>query len=245
MMHVRSDILGTGPGREQEAERIKQHQENMKQYYSFWSSLRPLVRGDEIITMFPALKVGNTVDGKSFVVDIIERLKLAQANGQISTREEALSMIQQMRGGIMDKYGKPKSATASWFSHLKTASKGRTLFVYGILKRGFQGHDRLGMDKARFVGEATVRCAQLYDLGKYPCMILTDDPNDVVHGELYEVDDELFEEIKEFERSSGYEDGEVEVGDHGKTATAFIFEDEPDAPLVKGGNWQREDDSKV
>jgi len=119
MMHVRSDILGTGPGREQEAERIKQHQENLKQYYPFWSSLRPLVRGDEIITMFPTLKVGNTVDGKSFVVDIIERLKLAQANGQISTREEALKMIQEIRGGIEQKYGKQKPATAAWFNRLE------------------------------------------------------------------------------------------------------------------------------
>lgn len=119
MMHVRSDILGTGPGREQEAERIKQHQENLKQYYPFWSSLRPLVRGDEIITMFPTLKVGNTVDGKSFVVDIIERLKLAQANGQISTREEALKMIQEMRGGIEQRYGKQKPATAAWFNRLE------------------------------------------------------------------------------------------------------------------------------
>lgn len=118
LMHVRSDILGTSPGRDQEASGIERHQKNLKQYYPFWSSLRPLIRGDEIIAMFPTLKVGNIVDGKSFVVDIIERLKLAQANGQISTREEALKMIQESRGGIEQKYGKPKSATASWFNRL-------------------------------------------------------------------------------------------------------------------------------
>jgi tRNA nucleotidyltransferase/poly(A) polymerase len=117
MMHVRSDILGTSPGREQEAEALKGHQQNIRDYYKkYWSSLRPLIRGDEIISLFPTINVGNTVDGKSFVVDIIERLRRMQAAGQISTKEDALKAIQDMSGGIRQKYEKPKLA---WMHYIQ------------------------------------------------------------------------------------------------------------------------------
>ena len=120
LMHARSDLLGTSPGREPESEGLREHQRNVRDYYrNFWSSLRPLVRGDEIIAMFPTLKVGNIVDGKSFVAEIIEALRQKQATGQISTKEDALKLIQEMRGGIEQKYAPPRtSAVISWFNRL-------------------------------------------------------------------------------------------------------------------------------
>jgi gamma-glutamylcyclotransferase (GGCT)/AIG2-like uncharacterized protein YtfP len=59
------------------------------------------------------------------------------------------------------------------------------LFVYGTLMRGFD-HPmaQLLSRSADFVGEA--RCqGRLYLVKHYPGLVLSDDPNEVVFGELY------------------------------------------------------------
>lgn len=59
------------------------------------------------------------------------------------------------------------------------------LFVYGTLMRGFD-HPmaRLLSANADFLGEARCR-GQLYLVKHYPGLVLSDDPADIVHGELY------------------------------------------------------------
>lgn len=65
----------------------------------------------------------------------------------------------------------------------------RHLFVYGTLMShaigamGKAQRDRLQRE-GRCLGAATVRCAQLYHLGRYPGLIESDDPGHIVHGEL-------------------------------------------------------------
>src|SRR3954447_21059835 len=59
------------------------------------------------------------------------------------------------------------------------------LFVYGTLMRGFD-HPmaRLLSAHADFIGEAQCR-GRLYLVKHYPCLVLSDDAADIVHGELY------------------------------------------------------------
>ena len=59
------------------------------------------------------------------------------------------------------------------------------LFVYGTLMRGFD-HPmaRLLMANADFLGEAQCR-GRLYLVRHYPGLVLSTDPADIVHGELY------------------------------------------------------------
>jgi gamma-glutamylcyclotransferase (GGCT)/AIG2-like uncharacterized protein YtfP len=59
------------------------------------------------------------------------------------------------------------------------------LFVYGTLMRGFD-HPmaRLLSANADFIGEATCR-GRLYLVKHYPGLVLSDDPADLVFGELY------------------------------------------------------------
>jgi gamma-glutamylcyclotransferase (GGCT)/AIG2-like uncharacterized protein YtfP len=59
------------------------------------------------------------------------------------------------------------------------------LFVYGTLMRGFD-HPmaRLLSANAAFLGEATCR-GRLYLVKHYPGLVLSDDPADIVFGELY------------------------------------------------------------
>jgi len=63
------------------------------------------------------------------------------------------------------------------------------LFVYGTLMQGFD-HPmaRLLSSHADFLGEA--RCqGRLYRVKHYPGLVLTDDPTEIVHGELFALGD--------------------------------------------------------
>ena len=59
------------------------------------------------------------------------------------------------------------------------------LFVYGTLMRGFDHPmSKLLSREADFLGEG--RCGgRLYMVKHYPGLLLSDDPRDVVHGELF------------------------------------------------------------
>jgi gamma-glutamylcyclotransferase (GGCT)/AIG2-like uncharacterized protein YtfP len=92
---------------------------------------------------------------------------------------------------------------------------------------------------SRFVAEAKVR-GRLYDLGPYPGLRL-DDSNSLVAGEVYEVDDELLNELDEFEASSNYVRKPVEVSLAGQKTNCWTYE--PDAELcsfeklIPSGDW--------
>ena len=75
------------------------------------------------------------------------------------------------------------------------------LFVYGTLMRGFN-HPmaRLLSANADFLGEASCR-GRLYRVKHYPGLVLSDDPSDIVFGELYRLRarDELLREFDMYE----------------------------------------------
>jgi gamma-glutamylcyclotransferase (GGCT)/AIG2-like uncharacterized protein YtfP len=63
------------------------------------------------------------------------------------------------------------------------------LFVYGTLMRGFD-HPmaKLLSRSADFIGEATCR-GRLHLIKHYPGLVLSDEPDDIVFGELYRLRD--------------------------------------------------------
>jgi gamma-glutamylcyclotransferase (GGCT)/AIG2-like uncharacterized protein YtfP len=75
------------------------------------------------------------------------------------------------------------------------------LFVYGTLMRGFD-HPmaRMLSANADFMGEATC-FGRLYLVKHYPGLVLSDDPAELVHGELYRLRarDELLREFDMYE----------------------------------------------
>ena len=75
------------------------------------------------------------------------------------------------------------------------------LFVYGTLMRGFD-HPmaQLLSRSAEFLGEARCR-GRLYLVKHYPGLVLSNDPSDVVFGELYRLHqpDELLREFDMYE----------------------------------------------
>ena len=59
------------------------------------------------------------------------------------------------------------------------------VFVYGTLKKGgrLNGH----LDNSKFIEEKTLTGFKMYNVGWFPGIIVTNNNEDVIHGEVYEV----------------------------------------------------------
>jgi gamma-glutamylcyclotransferase (GGCT)/AIG2-like uncharacterized protein YtfP len=134
---------------------------------------------------------------------------------------------------------------------------GRYLFVYGTLMSEAAGtlgraeRDRLARE-SRKLGPAAVAGARLYDLGRYPGLVETGDPDDIVHGEVIE----LIDPRLTFPWLDAYEG--IVPGDHdqseyarlerpirlanGETLRAAVYVFRRDAARfapIPGGRWKR------
>ncbi len=64
------------------------------------------------------------------------------------------------------------------------------LFVYGILKRGFELD--LRRYDAEFIGPATLNEAKIHQIGSGVGLTLSPNVQDVVHGEIFRIPDDLW-----------------------------------------------------
>ena len=62
------------------------------------------------------------------------------------------------------------------------------LFVYGTLRRSADGLTHRLLGAAEFIGTGRYQ-GILYDLGNYPGAVASDDPDDIVYGEVYRLRD--------------------------------------------------------
>jgi gamma-glutamylcyclotransferase (GGCT)/AIG2-like uncharacterized protein YtfP len=131
----------------------------------------------------------------------------------------------------------------------------RHLFIYGTLMSGATGalghaqRARLARE-SRSLGAATMAGARLYDLGRYPGLVESDTPSDIVHGEVVL----LANPTRSFMWLDAYEG--VDAGDptaseyarHERTvvlqrggetkAWVYVFlKDVARRPAISGGRW--------
>jgi gamma-glutamylcyclotransferase (GGCT)/AIG2-like uncharacterized protein YtfP len=98
------------------------------------------------------------------------------------------------------------------------------LFVYGTLMRGFDHPMALLLSRAAdFVGEARCR-GQLYLVKHYPGLVLSDDADDVVHGELFRLR-EAAECLREFDVYEACGDGFAEPTEYVRQMLAVTLHD--------------------
>jgi gamma-glutamylcyclotransferase (GGCT)/AIG2-like uncharacterized protein YtfP len=113
------------------------------------------------------------------------------------------------------------------------------VFVYGTLRRGGARAMSLSFPDSKFIAGAKVS-GSLYDLGAYPGLLLNES-NSLVTGEVYEVDDELLNELDEFEASSDYVRKQVEISLGSDSRMCWTYEPNPESyslrTLISSGDW--------
>ena len=113
------------------------------------------------------------------------------------------------------------------------------VFVYGTLRRGGSRAMSTLFPSSKFIADAKVS-GNLYDLGAYPGLILNDS-NSMVVGEVYEVDNEILNELDDIEASSYYSRKQIEIslGDH--LMACWVYEPDPESyslqTLITSGDW--------
>jgi gamma-glutamylcyclotransferase (GGCT)/AIG2-like uncharacterized protein YtfP len=97
------------------------------------------------------------------------------------------------------------------------------LFVYGTLRRGSSNQfARLLAEQGQFMGVARVP-GRLYELGRYPGAVASDQPDEWIHGEIFSIDDALLAALDEYEGSE-FERVIVPVRlDDGRTIECWIY----------------------
>ncbi|MCC5846793.1 MAG: gamma-glutamylcyclotransferase [Verrucomicrobia bacterium] len=112
-------------------------------------------------------------------------------------------------------------------------------FIYGTLLRGCSNYHRFGFSKeARFVRAAVLHGARMYDLGGYPCIVLSGSSEDSVHGELYELPiGKCQNSITAMELGAGCTEKCVVL--ERVRAVSFVYETAPaHAPRIVDGVWR-------
>ena len=113
------------------------------------------------------------------------------------------------------------------------------VFVYGTLRRGSARAMSIRFPNSQFVADAKVS-GSLYDLGSYPGLLLNES-NSLVVGEVYEVDDEVLNELDDIEASSYYSRRQVEISLGTQLKVCWIYEPNPESyslnTLIPSGDW--------
>ena len=95
------------------------------------------------------------------------------------------------------------------------------IFCYGTLKRGFYNHQWLGENK--YFGGLYLNGYRMYTNGIYPAIVKSDNQDDVIYGELYEIDKNVFDPIIRMELGANYNMEEIDIELHGKRMKVPIF----------------------
>jgi gamma-glutamylcyclotransferase (GGCT)/AIG2-like uncharacterized protein YtfP len=113
------------------------------------------------------------------------------------------------------------------------------VFVYGTLRQGGGRAMPKLFPEAKFVGRGKVR-GRLYDLGEYPWLLI-DEAGSLVMGEVYEIDDEILQELDEIEATADYRRQGTEVALEGQSMTCWVYAPEaesyPRRRLINSGDW--------
>jgi gamma-glutamylcyclotransferase (GGCT)/AIG2-like uncharacterized protein YtfP len=113
------------------------------------------------------------------------------------------------------------------------------VFVYGTLRRGGGRAMPVRFPGSKFIADAEVS-GRLYDLGAYPGLVVGESDSPVV-GEVYEVDEEVLNELDEFEASSRYRRKRVEIALGAERRTCWTYEPDPEfyslRTLITSGDW--------
>jgi len=113
------------------------------------------------------------------------------------------------------------------------------IFLYGTLKRNERAHFFLSNHRSKFICEAKTHSRyHLYDQGYYPGMVINEQINGGVHGELFEVTDECLKDLDIYEGvdSDLFRKEQIQLED-GSSAIAYLIVDPVTDNRIESGMW--------
>ena len=114
---------------------------------------------------------------------------------------------------------------------------GERIFVYGTLRPECRAYDLL-KGRTTLIGSGTLQGAELYNLGSFPGLKISDDPTKVVHGVILEInDDKLPDRLDQYEGYPVLYDRQVVETSHGP-AWVYVFNRDVDVhKRIESGDW--------
>ena len=109
--------------------------------------------------------------------------------------------------------------------------------VYGTLKQGFGNHVVMDRAKGTFISEVDIPGYEMYSLGAFPAVAPA---ADLVHGELYEVEDmEPLDRLEGFPHLYNRQKTQVYSPESNVVYLAWIYfmEEPPSSTVVESGTW--------
>jgi tRNA nucleotidyltransferase/poly(A) polymerase len=123
MLHGIADEMSKGigdPAADVAMKRLHMQQFDEMQRFTPAPLTKPLLNGNDLMAMFPALKPNVTVDvggqKMTFIKDLTARLLEQQDAGTVTTREQAVDFVQGLAGEVQRTYGRPKTAQVTRWS---------------------------------------------------------------------------------------------------------------------------------
>jgi gamma-glutamylaminecyclotransferase len=113
------------------------------------------------------------------------------------------------------------------------------IFVYGTLKEGCSANHLLR--EAEFIGEAATHPRyHIYDIEGFPGMVVGEDSDNGVHGEVYEVEERcVVEDLDEYEiEGSLFKREEIELNDGSKASAYLYLHDVFAEDIIQNGIWE-------
>ncbi len=116
------------------------------------------------------------------------------------------------------------------------------IFVYGSLKQGYWNHYLLEEDNVSYVGEATIKGFSLYHVATYPGMVKSNDLDEKVYGEIYNISLKVLKSLDNLERE-GFLYKRIstvaEIASEEIDVSTYLYMFEVDKSLkVENNNWE-------
>lgn len=115
----------------------------------------------------------------------------------------------------------------------------KRILTYGSLRKNEYNFDRFKAiygPNFNYLSSIIIKGYDLYDLGSYPGIKESENPNKDLQVDIMECGDDCYNSIKRMELGAGYTTKNIEID--GEDHTIYIYQGNP-RKLVESGDWSK------